>query len=184
MTTIVCLGWGSLVWDPGELLIQPEWFRNGPMAHVEFARRSRDGRITLVLEPLARPVQSLWAIMNTTALASARESLRRREGIPGKNAAKHIGDWTFGKSPPNSLPDLEPWARAKGVDHVIWTALPPKFEESERLPSEEQVVRYLGRLIGDERERAERYIRRTARQIDTACRRRIEAELRWTPIDE
>lgn len=184
MATVACLGWGSLVWDPRELPIQREWFHDGPLIRVEFARQSKDGRITLVLEPYALPVRSLWAIMDATSLAIAREALASRESIPQKYKAKHVGSWTVGDAPLDELPNLESWAETAGVQHVIWTALPPKFGDINQTPTQEQVVGYLEQLVGAQREAAEKYIRRAPRQIDTAYRRRIEARLQWTAIDE
>ncbi len=183
MTTIVCLGWGSLVWDPRELAIQRQWFEDGPLIHVEFARQSQDGRITLVLTESANPVRSLWAVMDSTNLASAKSDLRKREGIPEKNEEKHIGSWSVGQPSPALIPILAEWASAHGIAHVIWTNLPPKFNGEQRAPSSDQVVHYLAGLVGAQREVAERYVRFTPRQIYTTYRRRIEAALQWTALD-
>lgn len=183
MTTIACLGWGSLVWDPRELAIQRHWFNDGPLIHVEFARQSQDGRITLVLTEIENPVRSLWAVMDSTNLASAKSDLRKREGIPEMNEEKHIGSWSTGQPSPALIPSLAEWASAHGITHVIWTNLPPKFNGEERLPTPDQVVQYLAGLTGAQREVAERYVRFTPRQIDTTYRRYIEAALQWKALD-
>ncbi len=183
MSIIACLGWGSLVWDPGELAIKTRWLYDGPLIHVDFARQSQDGRITLVLVQTESAVRSLWAVMDTTDLASAKTNLRKREGIPEKNVERHIGVWSGGEPCPTLIPSISEWAVVNGVDHVVWTNLPPKFDGVEAKPSADQVVQYLDGLIGSQRNNAERYVRFAPRQIDTTYRRRIESVLQWTVRD-
>jgi hypothetical protein len=79
---------------------------------------------------------------------------------------------------------MSTWANAHGVDNVIWTALPPKFGDKDRTPAIDEVLNHLKRLEGSRRDNAERYVRLAPSQIDTAYRRRIEAELGWTPLEE
>ena len=180
MPVIACLGRGSLVWDPRELPIHRQWFADGPFVQVEFARQSDDGRITLVLEFSALPVRSLWAMMDATEVGGAQEALGKREGVTNQS---HIGVWSRGENAPLLILDLPQWAASHGIQFVVWTALPSKFNgEEERTPTCEEVVRYLGGLRGTVRDLAKDYIRRAPRQIDTAYRRRIEAELQWTPL--
>jgi hypothetical protein len=179
--TIVCLGWGSLIWDPRELPIQRKWFDDGPFMRIEFARQSSDDRITLVMEENAAPVRTLWAVMDATDLGTAKEALRQREGKPPKD---HIGHWSHGDASPAPIPSLAHWANAHGVDNVIWTALPPKFGVEERTPSIGEILHHLKGLEGSKRDNAERYIRFAPRQIDTVYRRKIESELGWTLIEK
>lgn len=127
MPVIACLGWGSLVWDPRVLPIQRQWFTDGPFAQVEFLRQSKDARITLVLDSSASLVRSLWAVMDATTLDEATEALRNREGIPTNNAATDIGAWSAGGAAPALLVDLPQWAASQGINSVVWTALPCKF---------------------------------------------------------
>jgi hypothetical protein len=176
---IACLGWGSLVWDPRGLPIQRRWFVDGPFVQVEFVRKSQDGRITLVLDSSAIPVRALWAVMDYPDLADAKDALRRREG----GNLSDIGAWSQGDDSPAFISGLPQWATARGVQAVVWTALPPKFDsQNEQPPTVDQVLRYLGGLTGATRDAAERYIRFAPRQIDTVYRRRIEAEFQWTAM--
>lgn len=176
MSVIACLGWGSLIWDSRELPIQRNWFDDGPLIYVEFARKSLDGRITLVLAPTENPVRSLWAMMDATDITTAREALQKREGC---KSDKNIGSWHIGEASPKLVLGLPDWAHARGIDAAVWTALPPNFG----VENEEVVIHYLSSLTGAVRDTAERYVRYAPRQIDTAYRRRIEADLHWTPAN-
>ena len=76
---IVCLGWGSLIWRPGDLPVG-DWRDDGPEIKVEFVRESTDHRLTLVLDTDADdPVTSLWAPMTVCDLDTAITELADRE---------------------------------------------------------------------------------------------------------
>lgn len=175
MATIACLGWGSLIWDPRERPIRSNCFEDGPLLRVEYLRQSKDNRITLVLHESALPVRSLWTLMDSDNLQRSKESLRKREGCK----INHIASWSRSENCPSNIAEISEWAAGRGIDSVIRTGLPPKFLENETAPSVEDVISHLKALNGSARDNAERYIRRTPAQIDTAYRRRIEAELGW-----
>lgn len=184
MAQIACLGWGSLVWEPKDLPLRSEWVADGPRVRVDFLRQSDNGCMTLVLDESAQLLPSSWAWMAATDLRQAREDLRIRERMGPIGAAKFIGLWSCGDVPPACIEALDAWAQAHQADHVIWTALPPKFGGIERTPTAEEVVAYLiGLAEGNVRAEAERYVRRAPRQVDTDLRRRLAAELGWTPLD-
>jgi len=180
VSLIACLGWGSLVWDARELPIQRAWFHDGPFAKLEFVRHSKGDRITIVLEPNALPVRTLWALMDSTDLNGAREALRKREGCN----LEDIATWSKGEGCPPLIVDVPQWANARGVESLVWTALPSKFNGTNgKTPTVEEVISHLSCLTGAARDNAERYIRFAPRQIDTNYRRRIEATFQWTPKD-
>src|SRR3954447_15153010 len=154
MMRIACLGWGSLIWDPRELPICREWFKDGPFAPIEFTRQSSDDRITLIIDSTSSPVRTLWAQMLAQDLQTAREALRDRERIPTTNWEQKVGAWQRGKAEPETVMALPNWAEAHGLDAVIWTALGPKFGGRDVRPSVEQVIAHLGQLSGNKRDNA------------------------------
>ena len=178
---IACLGWGSLIWDPRDLPIRAPWFQDGPLTKLEFARQSNDGRMTLVIAESGTTVRSLWALMDCNDIDDAREKLRAREGVP-KSKLDFIGALKRGEAPPKNLSYCDAWLEQNELDAVVWTALPPKFDDAEQFPSEAQVLTYLESLSGPARENAERYIRKAPVQIDTSYRRAIAAKFGWSAI--
>ena len=80
------LGWGSLIWRPGELKIAAPFAPNGPLAPIEFCRVSKDGRLTLAID------ETFGALCKTYSAPSAFETLdaamddlcaRGNDGRPG-----------------------------------------------------------------------------------------------------
>lgn len=184
---IACLGWGSLVWDPRTLPVQRYWFTDGPFLPIEFARQSSGGGITLVITPGAREVRVLWALMTVTNAAEAVAALASREGVRPENTSRFIG-WCESNTSDTESSDqisssISSWARILNIDSVIWTWLPPKFGHEARVPRVDEVITFLRSRTPAASSRAEEYIRRAPRQIDTEYRRKIEAELGWTATE-
>jgi hypothetical protein len=76
---------------------------------------------------------------------------------------------------------LPGWAAGKGCDHVLWTGLPPRWDQIDgRVPTLEQVVGFLEGLRPDRHHAAEEYIRRTPAQVMTPIRQAIQVRLGWT----
>ena len=174
---IVCLGWGSLIWRPGDLPVG-DWRDDGPPVSVEFVRESEDGRLTLVLDPNAVSVTSLWAPMTVTDLSTAVMELAARE----RTGRSKIATWSAGTEDPEKLPGLREWATGREIHYVIWTALEPKFRGTkDERPNLDQALAHLRNLTDRKRVKAEQYVRRAPRQIRTTYRERFEQSLGWTP---
>jgi hypothetical protein len=145
---------------------------------VEFARKSNNGRITLVIVDGAASIPVLWSELSVDSVDHAVTALADREEIPDKHAKRLIGVWTPGCGP-QAIAD---WATDKALDAVVWTTLGPKFSDSRDTPTADQVVAYLRGLAGETRDLAEEYVRRAPAQIATAYRVAIEAQLGWTAL--
>ena len=186
---IACIAWGSLIWEPGPLKLASGWQPDGPSLPLEFVRDSDDSaELALVLHAPAPAMPTRWARFDTDDLGQAREMLRQREKI-----RPEYPQWV------GSLPDLAPpalsaptppaivasiaaWMATRDVDAAVWTALPAKFAGvSERAPSPHEAVALLASQQGDERDKAEEYVRRIPQDIRTLYRGVIEERLGWTP---
>lgn len=178
---IVSLGWGSLIWDHRDLPIDGEWRNDGPDLPVEFARQSRDGRVTLVVAEDCDPVPVFWTRLDVPSLDDARIALARREGISSTCLDVSVGFWSeTSRSRHGDAPSIGVWAESIEASAVVWTALKPRFRDMSVKPSCDEVVAYLSGLTGEAQERAEEYVRRTPGQIRTLYRDAIERELGWT----
>ncbi len=178
---IVCLGWGSLIWDSRELELLDEWKSDGPKVPVEYLRQSRDGRLTLVIDDNSTPIQVLWAEMNHSNYEMAKENLRVREGNIKR---RHVGCWQTNDKCPREIPDLDVWADLKGAQAVVWTALPPKFNDKEDTkPNLEEAVNYLQKLDGMTKNIAKNYICKTPKQIQTKYRKMFEQQFGWSCLE-
>ena len=186
---IAILGWGSLLWQPKDLQFDKEigWSENGPMLPIEFARISKDGRLTLVITKDVKEVKTYFAISNYETLEEAVLNLAVREG----SGREQIGSYDKSKNTFSTKVFFEQnileWINNTDIDAVIWTNLGENWAVKnddgkviEIVPNER--VDYLKKLKNHKRALAEEYIRRTPTQIETHYRSLIEKELGWKPI--
>lgn len=181
--TIACLGWGSLIWDPRDLPIRGCWFDDGPLLPIEFARESRDGRITLVICDVyvVYRVRALWVLMEESDREAARRALASRESVSKDEIDNSIGFWeASGKSSGAAAQEIAGWAQIKRLDAVVWTSLEVGLRnERGKLPTIDRILDHLRSLPHAQGKLAEEYIRKAPPQIDTDYRRRIAKEFGW-----
>lgn len=185
---IAILGWGSLIWQPKDLKFDENigWKENGSVLPIEFARISKDGRLTLVITPNGTEVPTLYSVSSFDSLDLAVLNLAVREG----SGRMSIGSYNKSKdefSPIDFLfkENIKNWIQTTDFDAVIWTNLPENWE----IRNEEKVViktidpnnriEYLQNLKGYQSALAEEYIRNTPKQIATSYRKQIIETLRW-----
>jgi hypothetical protein len=151
-----------------------------------------DGRVTLVIDPMAREVQTHWVLLTARCLEEAVAELAIREKIPPNMRSRWVGrlierDRTCdpGNTDPAVRRTIAAWLERQPLDAVIWTALPSRGPDGdEKRPEFNRLLGHLESLDGEARDRAEEYVRRTPGSIGTAYRRRFEELLGWVPTDE
>ena len=176
-----CIAWGSLVWNPGKLPIRTPWRTDGPTLPVEFARQSKDGRITLVLIAEGARIQCLWTLLDARTVRDAAMALADREDISRKAVSTCIGIWSADSGCNHFHGEfIGKWARENSLNAVVWTALPPKFDgRNNYVPTSDEVLKYLSSLTGSVRKRAKEYVIKAPAQVRTPYRKRIMTELGW-----
>lgn len=169
-----CIGWGSLIWNPDGLPCSGPWNDDGPVLPLEFARRSKNQRVTLVISDHGTPCKTLWAPLAVASMEEAVEVLRVREGMPAKTTK--VGQWPCASGDETlGAGAVAEWAKARDLAGVVWTALPANWPG---FPSLADVIEHLSTLAPEELALAGEYVRRAPKQIATAYRSALEAELR------
>lgn len=182
VVTIAILGWGSLIWNPRDLALATDWQQGGPTLRVEFSRISNNGRLTLVIDERHGPrVPTRFATSSCPDLKAAIRNLQEREGAPtpatiGFVDVLHDEQSARAQSEhPAACTDIQAWAKQKGIDAVIWTAIGPRFQEQTGEPfSVDAAIRYLAGLRGPTRALALEYIRNAPSEVVTPVRSKAQ----------
>lgn len=167
---IAVLAWGSLIWSPRSLKLQGDWCYPGPSLPLEFSRISKDGRMTLVIDPVHGIEQPTYFAKSSFGdLDIAIENLCEREGT----IRKFIGCQSTERSIGSNA--FSTWLSVNGFDAAIWTALPPNFEEKTgQAFSVTRALEYLSDLDGVSQSNALHYFRSAPPKITTAFRHAVE----------
>lgn len=181
---IAVTGWGSLIWCPGSLRIRTRWHPDGPRLPIEFARISRDRRLTLVIHPGSEDQPTYWAISEFTTLDRARRNLRERESAKLKDIHYLARNGEVSNGIPSEIGQrMKDWLAAHGdLQAVIWTGLRSNWNEKRgRDFTPQDAVNYLSELE-DARDqaaatydRAREYVRNAPPQIQTTVRKKMRA---------
>jgi hypothetical protein len=184
---IALIGWGSLIWCPGCLRIKSRWHSDGPRLPIEFARKSSDGRLTLVIHLDSPEQPTYWALSEFDTLECARKNLKEREGTSSKNIHSLTADGQEGAVDPRISANIREWLRSRRDVHAaIWTGLPSNWERQPFIP--EDAVAYLQKLENERGQakatyaRAHEYVTNAPSQIQTPVRRMVRKMKGWEDV--
>lgn len=175
---IAVLAWGSLVWDKRNLKIKNDWQSGGIKLPIEFARISRDGRLTLVItEDHGTEIETHWTISDYSDLEKAIDNLREREGtnkrgigyvnVLGKDSSSNLSE--------DLIKNIENWAKNNELDGVIWTDLKSNFEEKSKMNfSLDNAMKYYHSLKGESKKKAIEYIQNAPKLTMTKLRKKLQ----------
>jgi len=178
---IAVLGWGSLIWCPGSLAIRSRWHNDGPRLPIEFARISKDCRLTLVIHTGSREQTTYWALSDFAKLDCGVNNLKQREGC--KLCAIHyVAADGREHGTPEMIAAVKQWMKGRqDIDATIWTGLKSNWDEKRQKPfSPRDALAYLeGLETGFQR--ASEYVCNTPPQIQTEVRRLLkQKDGRWS----
>lgn len=183
MKIAIC-AWGSLIWDPRQLLIRTPFTPVGPELPIEFSRISggheHAHRLTLVIDPEdGAPCRTHVAQSGFPDLPSAIENLRVREGmwsardVGTVNRHDEIVSQRAVERHPKAVLALRDWLLGTDYDTVIWAALPPNFAVFSECGADFSVgeaIRFLEGLSASDLEIATAYIRNAPKEVQTPLR--------------
>ena len=170
---IAVLAWGSLIDNPGVLsTIIDKWNPDGPKLPIEFARKSNDGRLTLVIfgnyiTIAERWIKAYWSFIYTNSIDTSISFLAEREKCPLSRIGLFYPKNDFILED-EILKSINVWALKKEIDAVIWTNLSATFN------NEDEILNYILCLKGDVYRKAYKYIFSTPIQTKTYLREKIE----------
>jgi hypothetical protein len=187
---IAVIGWGSLIWSPTTLRLRTRWHSDGPRLPIEYARISRDGRLTLVIHENCAEQTTLWAEWDGKDVTTAQASLQQREGcaLTAIHGVQRHGP-TLGSPSAFICGCVGQWLIEKHFDAAIWTGIDSNWQQKRQSNfTVDGALSYLRGLTmapgaGTVLSRAREYIRNTPAQVQTEVRRRARAEFGWTDAD-
>lgn len=165
----------------------------GPRLPVEFSRVALDGRVTLVIDPVATSdVETYWCLLGVSTLEEAIRELAIREKISSAREGQWIGAQTCedrmqdaGEASEDTRERVSAWLAESEIDALVWTALPSRSPDGTYVrPSADQLIAHLKSLSGPALARAEEYIRRAPPAVISENRALFEHELGWTAQSE
>ena len=174
---IAIIGWGALIWDPRDLPREGIWQDDGPDLRIEFSRISKDGRLTLVIDPSdGSPVRTKYVLSPRTSLDDAIEDLRSREGTSTRwiGWVNVVGGTSSNKDWRDQIhvhSTIACWSKEKRFEGAVWTALLPNFKkELQKQFTINNALCYLKKLPENVRREALRYIKNAPACVQTRLR--------------
>ena len=148
---IAIIGWGYLIWDPLGMDLEPEWFRDGPLLPVEFARFDSGPRLLPVLVEGAPLQPTLWTYSRKATVLSAAADLAVREGVWTHDIGHLTRAEAMGQSSGIDAV-IGPWVESKGLDGAVWRAVEPNLPDmSPGMASAQAKLEYLKELVASGR---------------------------------
>ena len=146
---IYYISWGSLLWNFKSLKIETEWTKSNIKFPLNFSRISDNGqgRLTLVIDKTGEMNNVYYARTSFSNLNTAIQKLKMREKTSTKNIGFiNIESNTFRTSrlDDKKIHELISFAKKNNIGGLIWTEIPPNFEEAFGKPySKENAIEYI-----------------------------------------